>query len=137
MAASIAAYVNLCSATKRLLNSDESKIYAAFIRDKVKDHGVQSHVVGLEALCSSGTEHQRDQTVFHIVDDVVTSGSTLRETIKVLEKQGIKRSQILSCIVVFDRSQGLNSVAGVRIRPLLKVAAFDSPREERLSYQME
>ncbi|MBU4547465.1 MAG: orotate phosphoribosyltransferase, partial [Euryarchaeota archaeon] len=53
-----------------------------------------------------------------IVDDVITSGRTIKEVIDVLKKQGAEPT----CVTVLIDKRGISEIEGVPIESLIKVS---------------
>lgn len=53
----------------------------------------------------------------YIVDDTITSGTTMRETVEAIEKEG---GEPVACIVLADK-QGIDEIEGIPVYSLLKV----------------
>ena len=55
----------------------------------------------------------------YVVDDTITSGTTLRETIKAIRARG---GQPVGCVVLVDK-QGLEEIDGVPVYSLINVVS--------------
>ena len=69
------------------------KLKGFYVRPSVKKYGLSNSIEGLLS--------QKDKVI--IVDDTITSGSSLINAIKEVEKQGCK---VVQTFVVFDRGEG-------------------------------
>ena len=69
------------------------KLKGFYVRPSAKEHGLSNSIEGLLS--------QKDKVI--IVDDTITSGSSLINAIKEVEKQGCK---VVQTFVVFDRGEG-------------------------------
>ena len=61
-----------------------------------------------------------------VVDDTVTSGTTLEETVEAIRGEG---GQPIACVVLVDK-QGLDEVAGVPVHSLLNVVRVNAEQRE-------
>ena len=88
----------------------KTKLKGFYVRPSAKEHGLSNSIEGLLS--------QEDKVI--IVDDTITSGSSLINAIKTVEKQGCK---VVQTFVVFDRGEGgpenLES-AGYKINSIFK-----------------
>lgn len=96
-----------------LLMRTTLKMQGFLIRSEEKDHGLSGRVIG----------HLPPPGAYAIViDDVLTSGGSVLDTIKVLQSEGVHTKEVM---VVVDRCQGgaerILSETGVAVRPVLTI----------------
>lgn len=126
--------IPLATSTVYALNKEHSKnVPFAFNRKEVKDHGEGGQLVGAELKGN-----------IVLVDDVITAGTAIKETLKLLE--GYPDAHLVAAVVLIDRQeklpdsdlsaiQALESTYGIRILPALKLDQIMSYLASKSNYQ--
>ncbi len=113
--------IPLAITTVNSLFSDHNiNVHYSFNRKEAKDHGDMGLIVG---------KPLSEKDIVVIVDDVITAGTAVRETIDILEKQG--NPQISAVIVSVDRMekgtgeksaiQEISESTGIRFFPIVNI----------------
>lgn len=89
-----------------------------FIRKEAKEHGTQQLI---EGKYNNGTKCL-------LIEDVITSGKSLNETIKILNAQNII---VIDCIVIMDRRENANNATLCRINSLMTIDQMRDSSEKR------
>lgn len=103
-----------------VLLSQELCVPMAMLRDKPKDHGTKKLIEGPRI------DEMKESNII-LVEDVVTSGTSVVQAISLLQSQGINANQI-TVIVLLDRQKGacerIQSEKGCKVYSLFKLSNF-------------
>ena len=129
------------AAVNSLYTEHKVNVNYSFNRKEAKDHGDMGLIVGK-------TFAETDRVI--IVDDVITAGTAVRETIEILEKQG--NPKIAAVIVSVDRMekgtgeksaiQEISESTGITFYPIVNILDIieflnDTPQREKFGISPE
>lgn len=93
--------ISLASAIAANMQAVGRPATSFYVRKSEKDHGLRNRIEGIMGTSSV------------IIEDVVTTGATLRESIEVMEKAGSKPKHAYAVVCRFDRIKELRNSLGV------------------------
>ncbi len=129
------------AAVNSLFTEHKVNVHYSFNRKEAKDHGDAGVIVGKPLT-------EQDSVI--IVDDVITAGTAVRETIEILEKQG--NPKITAVIVSVDRMekgtgeksaiQEISESTGITFFPIVSILDIieflkDASQREKFSISSE
>lgn len=98
-------------------------VYPIYVRSLKKKHGIVKDVIGLDKFREIIEEKSlsKNDTAIYIIDDVLTTGETLKEIINSLILNGVDKEYIRGCIVIISRDEKIKEIDGIPVIPLAVV----------------